>query len=116
MLWRQVRARVLARRGGHTEAEELAREAVALAEETDMLNYRANALADLGEIYVAAGRAGEGRAHLERALALYEQKGNLVSVDRAGRRLEELHVDGASREATRRPVRIARRGHQKEGP
>jgi tetratricopeptide (TPR) repeat protein len=115
MLWRQVRAGVLGRRGHHAEAVELACEAVALAEETDMLNDHANALADLGEIYVAAGRAGEGHARLEQALALYEQKGNLVAVDRAGRRLEELKAYGASREATRRPVRIARRGHQKEG-
>jgi class 3 adenylate cyclase/tetratricopeptide (TPR) repeat protein len=115
MLWRQVRARVLARRGDHATAEELGREAVVLAEATDMLNYHANALADLAEIYVVAGRAGEGRAHLEQALALYERKGNLVAADRAGRRLEELKAYGASREATLRPVRIARRGHQKEG-
>ena len=90
MLWRQIRARVLARRGDHATAEELGREAVVLAEATDMLNYHANALADLGEIYVAAGRAGRGRSHLEQALALYERKGNLVAADRAGRRLEEL--------------------------
>jgi class 3 adenylate cyclase/tetratricopeptide (TPR) repeat protein len=115
MLWRQVRARVLARRGDHAEAVELARQAVLLAEATDMLNYHANALADLGEIYVAAGRAGEGRAHLEQAIALYEQKGNLVAADRARRRLEELEGYKAPREQTRRPVRIARRGHQKEG-
>jgi class 3 adenylate cyclase/tetratricopeptide (TPR) repeat protein len=104
MLWRQVRARVLARRGRHAKAEELAREAVFLAEETDMLNHHANALADLAEIYVAAGRGGEGRPHLEQALTLYEQKGNLVAVGRAGRRLTELS-------AGPRPVRIGRRGH-----
>ena len=61
-----------------------------LAGETDMLNYHANALADLAETYVAAGRAEDARAHLEQALSLYEQKGNLVAVGRAGRRLEEL--------------------------
>jgi class 3 adenylate cyclase/tetratricopeptide (TPR) repeat protein len=105
MLWRQVRARVLARRGRHARAEELGREAVSLAEETDMLNYHANALADLAEIYVAAGRGEEGRAHLGQALTLYERKGNLVAVGRAGRRLEELKGAGA------RPVRIGRRGH-----
>ena len=38
MLWRQVRAKVLARRGEHAEAEQLAREAVAIGEETDMLD------------------------------------------------------------------------------
>ncbi len=111
MLWRQVRARILARRGQHEKAEELAHEAVLLAEETDMLNYHANALADLAEVDVAAGRAEDGRAHIEEALILYQQKGNLVAVGRAGRRLEELETHAASPEATTRPVRIARRGH-----
>jgi class 3 adenylate cyclase len=37
MLWRQVRGKVLARRGELEEGERLVREAVALAEETDML-------------------------------------------------------------------------------
>ena len=38
MLWRQVKAKVLARRGEHAEAERLAREAVAIGEKTDLLN------------------------------------------------------------------------------
>jgi class 3 adenylate cyclase len=105
MLWRQVRARILARRGQHAKAEELAREAVFLAQETDMLNYHANALVDLAETYVAAGRAEDGRAHLEQALTLYDQKGNLVAVGRTGRRLEELRTHATSPEATHR-VRI----------
>jgi class 3 adenylate cyclase/tetratricopeptide (TPR) repeat protein len=111
MQWRQVRGRILARRGQHAKAEELARQAVALAEETDMLNYHANALADLAETDVAAGHRDEGRAHLEQALALYQQKGNLVSAGWAGRRLEELKTEGASPKETTRPVRIGRRGH-----
>ncbi|HEY1358843.1 MAG TPA: hypothetical protein VGF21_11110, partial [Thermoleophilaceae bacterium] len=92
MLWRQVRARILARRGRQEQADELAREAVALAEQTDMLNYHANALADLAEVEVAAGRAEDGRACLEQAMNLYVQKGNLVALERAGRRLEELRA------------------------
>jgi hypothetical protein len=90
MLWRQVRARILAQRGRQVQADELAREAVALAEQTDMLNYHANALADLAEVDIAGGRDEHGRACLEQALILYEQKGNLVALGRAGRRLEEL--------------------------
>ena len=61
MLWRQVRAQVLARRGEHAEAEQLAREAVSLAEETDMLNFHGNALADLAEVYALAGRTEDAR-------------------------------------------------------
>ena len=90
MLWRQVRAQVLARRGEHAEAEQLAREAVSLAEETDMLNFHGNALADLAEVYALAGRTEEAREQLEQALVLYERKGNLVAAARARRRLEEL--------------------------
>jgi len=96
MLWRQARARILARRGDNVKADELARAAVALAGKTDMLNYHANALVDLAEIEVAAGRAEDGREHLAQALTLYEQKGNLVAVGRAGRRLEELGASAAS--------------------
>jgi predicted ATPase/class 3 adenylate cyclase len=82
-LWRQVRARLLARRGDAGEAERLALEAVSLAEETDMLNWHANALADLAEVYVLSGRAEEARNRLERALELYERKGNLVAAEKA---------------------------------
>jgi tetratricopeptide (TPR) repeat protein len=90
MLWRQVRAQVLARRGEHEKAEHLAREAVSLAEQTDMLNFHGNALADLAEVYVIGGRTEETREQLEQALVLYERKGNLVAAARARRRLDEL--------------------------
>ena len=88
MLRRQVRGKVLARRGEHDEAERLAREAVALAAETDMLNAHAGALIDLAEVHALAGQ--DARAALERALALYEHKGNLVLAERTRSRLAEL--------------------------
>jgi hypothetical protein len=74
MLWRQVRGKVLARRGELQEGERLVREAVALAEETDMLNSHADALIDLAEVLALAGQ--DPRAELDRALALYERKGS----------------------------------------
>jgi tetratricopeptide (TPR) repeat protein len=88
VLWRQVRGHVLARRGELEEAERLAREAVALAEETDMLNAHADALIDLAEVLARAGQ--DARAELDRALALYERKGNLVTAERTRSRLAEL--------------------------
>jgi tetratricopeptide (TPR) repeat protein len=88
MLWRQVRARVLAGRGEHDEAERLAREAVALAEVTDMLNLHADALISLAEVLVLAGK--EARPALEQALALYERKGNLVVAERTRARISAL--------------------------
>jgi ATP/maltotriose-dependent transcriptional regulator MalT len=69
MLWRQVRGKVLARRGELEEGERLAREAVALAEETDMLNAHADALIDLARVLALAGQ--DAPSELERALALY---------------------------------------------
>ncbi len=88
MLWRQARAKVLARRRELGEGERLAREAVALAEQTDMLSAHGDALMDLAEVLALAGK--DPRAELEQALALYERKGNLVMADRARARLAEL--------------------------
>ena len=58
-LWRQTQARIEASRGRFTEAETLAREAVALTEGTDTLNFQAFAFEDLAEVLSAAGRADE---------------------------------------------------------
>ena len=88
MLWRQVRGKVLARRGELEEGERLAREAVALAEESDMLNAHADALLDLAEVLTLASQ--DARPELDRALALYERKGNLVMVERTRSKLAEL--------------------------
>lgn len=79
-----VRAEVLARRGDPDEAEALARRAVALAEPTDALVDHADARLALARVLRAAGRASEASAELDRARALYEQKGATVGVARAG--------------------------------
>jgi class 3 adenylate cyclase/tetratricopeptide (TPR) repeat protein len=96
MLWRQVRAKVLARRGETGEAERLAREAVAVGQETDMIDVQGDTHADLAEVLLLAGKPDEAAAALEQALERYERKGNLVSAQRAQTRLAELQ-DAASR-------------------
>ena len=83
MLWRQVRAKTLARRGHVEDAEELARDAVALAEPTDALDMRADGLVDLAEVLRLIGRTDETTGVLEGAVRLYEQKGDVVSAARA---------------------------------
>jgi hypothetical protein len=88
MLWRQTRGKVLARRGELQEGERLAREAVALAEETDMLNAHADALLDLAEVVALASQ--DARAEPDQALALCERKGNLVMAERTRSTLAEL--------------------------
>ena len=107
MLWRQVRAKLLARSGQHAAAERLAREAVGLGEETDMLNWHANALADLAEVLVLAGGPGAGNAPLEQALALYESKGNLVSAASARSRLDDLRPPACESSNRRRSSIVA---------
>ena len=90
MLWRQVRAKVLARRSEHAEAERLAREAVAVGEKTDMLDAQGDVYADLAEVLSLAGRLQESAAALWQALERYERTGDLVMAGRARARLEEL--------------------------
>jgi tetratricopeptide (TPR) repeat protein len=90
MLWRQVRAKVHARRGERAEAEPLARQAVAIAENTEMLDAQGDAHADLAEVLLLAGKSDEAAAELERALRCYERKGNRVSAERVQTRLGEL--------------------------
>jgi hypothetical protein len=92
--WRSIRARVLARRGdgaeAEAEAESLARESVAILARTDWLVHRAESLAALAEVLRAGGRTQEAAAALREALALAEQKGDLVNAARLRASLEEL--------------------------
>ena len=83
VLWRGVRARTLARRGLVEDAERLAREAVALAETSDFINDRGDALVDLAVVQREAGQLDQARAALAEGLRRYEQKGNAVAAARA---------------------------------
>jgi DNA-binding SARP family transcriptional activator len=76
---RSLRAKLLARRGSLGEAVTLAQEAVSLARQTDFLNFRAEALVDLAEVFTLARRPAESQPCLDEALDLYDQKGNLVA-------------------------------------
>ncbi len=90
MLSRQVRAKVLARRGEHAEAEHLAREAVAIGDEAEMINSLGDALSDLAEVLELADRREDAAGELETALGLFERKGNVVMVGRAQAALAKL--------------------------
>jgi hypothetical protein len=88
-LWRQVLARVSAHRGELAEGERLAREAVAIIDETDSLIFQAAAREALAEVLEAAGRAGESWEALQEALERYERKGHVVLAERMRERLAE---------------------------
>jgi tetratricopeptide (TPR) repeat protein len=120
ILWRQVQAKVLARRGEHSEAERLGREAVAIADETDALNGRANAYLDLAEVLELAGKAREAEVALEEALSLSKRKGNVVTLEigeEVCRRFEQAELQkklltNASEEPR---VGTARQAHRSRG-
>ncbi len=88
--WRQVQALVDANRGRVTEAEGLAREAVAVIERTDGLNFQGDALCDLAEVLWLGGKRVEAAATFEEALDRYERKQNVALAERTRARLAEL--------------------------
>jgi class 3 adenylate cyclase/tetratricopeptide (TPR) repeat protein len=82
MLIRQIRAKVLARRGEYAEAERLARDAVAWSEPTDALEMKADSFRDLAIVLAAAGKGDEALVSLAEARKLYEEKGHTAGVAR----------------------------------
>jgi tetratricopeptide (TPR) repeat protein len=87
--WRAVSAKLLAREGALHDAEALVREAVALSESTDSPCQRANVLMDLAEVKRLAEDMDEAATAVGRALRLFEQKGDVISAERARGLLDE---------------------------
>jgi tetratricopeptide (TPR) repeat protein len=114
VVWRGVRARLLARAGRADAAEALAREALGLIERTDLLTHQGDARLDLAEVLRLAGRAGEADAAAQDALDLYERKGNLVSAARAHLRLASRPGD-ESTEVDDAAVAVRQAGHARRG-
>jgi class 3 adenylate cyclase len=75
VLWRSLRAVVVARQGNQAEATEIAHEAVDIAERTDSLWLQADAYRDLAEVLESAGHRDAAIAALHEALDRYERKG-----------------------------------------
>jgi DNA-binding SARP family transcriptional activator len=72
-----LHARILADRGRYREAEELARSAVAISAQTDLLSEHADTLLELSHVLAAAGQVSEAHSAATQALELYQRKGNL---------------------------------------
>jgi hypothetical protein len=88
--WRQLRAKTLARRGQHDEAEAMARVAVDMIAVTDNLNLHAHALMSLAEVLRLQDRKPEAAAAVREALELLQRKGNIVGESSAASKLAEL--------------------------
>jgi class 3 adenylate cyclase/tetratricopeptide (TPR) repeat protein len=80
VLWRSVRAKVLAQQGKTSEALQLACESATLVEATDSLHLRWHTLMSQAEVLRLAGRIPEAEAPLHGAIDAAEQKGNIVAV------------------------------------
>ena len=83
VLHRLARAGLLADAGELRDAERVAREALAIAETTDLLDLHGDVLLELADVLRLNAREDESRECVAQALALYERKGNIVSADRA---------------------------------
>jgi tetratricopeptide (TPR) repeat protein len=89
---RAVRAKALGRVGRVDEAEELGRDAVARARESDFVVMWGDALCDLADVLEHAGRAAEALPLLDEAVQLYDTKGNIVAAERARHARDALEV------------------------
>jgi class 3 adenylate cyclase/tetratricopeptide (TPR) repeat protein len=88
-LWRQVLALVQAHHDPQ-QAEQLAREAVAICETTDALQWQGDALSDLAEVLQAAGRHDGAIASLREARDRYDRKQIIPLARRTRERLAAL--------------------------
>jgi tetratricopeptide (TPR) repeat protein len=87
VIWRSVRAKLLAAEGNGTDGIAMALAAVEMAAATEEIWLHADALAALGEAHQLAGHPESAGPPLEEALRLYDLKGDLASADRLRARL-----------------------------
>jgi class 3 adenylate cyclase/tetratricopeptide (TPR) repeat protein len=83
VLWRAVRAPIIARAGAIEEAEGMARAAVDMARQTELPDLNASALMELATVKRLAGHADAARAALDEAIGIYVAKGDRASERRA---------------------------------
>jgi tetratricopeptide (TPR) repeat protein len=91
VLWRTALAKVLVGRGDFDRAEALARESIGLLP-YDMLTMRSYAHFDLAVALAARGVTEEAKAAADAAARLFEQKGNLVSLEHARQLVADLNL------------------------
>jgi class 3 adenylate cyclase/tetratricopeptide (TPR) repeat protein len=88
--WRIARAEGMVALDRMPDAERFARQAVEVAEPADMIVLEADALSCLGDVLLAARSPSEAVPVLERAVSLYDQKGDVVSAAKRRATLDAL--------------------------
>jgi len=83
VLWRSIRAPILARAGKIAEAQSLARAALDRARQTEMPGLHGLALVEFATVLHVAGRVDEACAAVGEAIAIYAAKGDIVSTARS---------------------------------
>jgi predicted ATPase/DNA-binding SARP family transcriptional activator len=94
--WRATRAKILARRGQHASARQLADEAEALAAPTSWTALQAQVLEAKAEVLQLAGATAEAETCLRAALDLHEQRRASALADRTRAALARLPPSPAS--------------------
>jgi class 3 adenylate cyclase/tetratricopeptide (TPR) repeat protein len=87
VVWRLARAKVLADCGELDAAEALSTEAERLSGPTEFPDVQARAHISRSRVLSLTGREDEARACLDRAVEIYEQKGNVVATERTAKLL-----------------------------
>jgi tetratricopeptide (TPR) repeat protein len=89
---RAVKAKLLAAKGDYEAADQLAREAVGLSDDTDDLYMQGQVLMALAEVLSLGGRDADAIPVLRQAVEVSERKGNVVTAQEARARLAGLHA------------------------
>jgi class 3 adenylate cyclase len=79
--------------GSLSEAEEYARQPVAVAAQSALPNVKGDSLVQLADVLAASGKHDEAIAAYSEAPALYEPKENLVAAGRIVRKLASLRTE-----------------------
>ncbi len=90
--WRSVQARIWARKGRADAALRLSAEAIDLARRTDGLPFLGDYLVSRAEVLRLLGRGAEAQPVLEEALAVFERKGIVPSIERTRSLLAQARV------------------------
>jgi tetratricopeptide (TPR) repeat protein len=96
---KEARASLLSRRGEVDAAASLAREALALADDTDDLEASAWQRVGLAEILARAGRSDEAEPFLAKAIELFDAKGHVFGAEEAREMQQKLREPAANERA-----------------
>jgi len=94
VMWRCVRAPILARSGSVEEAEQMAQAGLDLAKQTDLPGLLGYALSELAQVLRISGRGADAHRFLVEAMHIYSRKGDISSAGIVAAALGGLQESG----------------------